>query len=155
MLALDQLSIDHDLAPIGRVREDVLDDVAREDHRGRAIVLGLIRSAMGPDAVIVQVLRERTNGVASRVQAEEFADDRPGLRVLHDLSVHPHVPLRHDAQQVPVALQEAEVVTDSTRDFLAFLLRHDGLDLPRELVHVADESGAVEDQDSALFQCRP
>jgi hypothetical protein len=107
---------------------------------------------MGPDAVVVQVLGQRPDGVVTRrVELENFADDRAGLRAFNDLAVHAHVPLRHDAQQVPVALQEAEVVTNSPGDPLALLLRHDGLDLPRQLVHVADEPVALEHEASPRF----
>ncbi|HVC76187.1 MAG TPA: hypothetical protein VND96_06690 [Candidatus Micrarchaeaceae archaeon] len=54
--ALDELAIHEDLARVGGIADHVLEDVAGEDDRLRAIVVGLVVAAEGPYAVPVQVL---------------------------------------------------------------------------------------------------
>src|SRR5437764_1255005 len=61
MLALDQLTIDHELASIHRVVEDVLDHVASEDDGRRAVVVGLVGTTDWSHPFVVQVLGERAD----------------------------------------------------------------------------------------------
>src|SRR5258708_4240652 len=123
----------------------------REDDRLRAVVVGLVVAAEGPDAVPVQVLGEAAEAEsAAGVEPKDFFDCGCRHGVLSDLTVDTAVALRDRAQHLTVAPQVAEIVADAAGDFLSLLLRDDRLDLPREAVDVADQAVPVEHKDSAL-----
>jgi hypothetical protein len=53
--AFDKLAVDQDLAGVGRIAEQILEDVRREDDRLHAVVVGLAVAARRLDAVAIQM----------------------------------------------------------------------------------------------------
>src|SRR5216684_4106686 len=51
--ALDELAIDHDLAGVGRIADQILENVPREDDRLDAVVVDLAVAARRPDAAAI------------------------------------------------------------------------------------------------------
>ena len=135
MFGLDKLTIHSDLSEVGGVVEDVFEDVAGEDDRRRPIVLRLAGTTLRADAEAVEVVRERLEAErACGVQLEDLSDDRRDLRVLDDRTVEAAIALRDDAEEVPCALEVAEVVPHPTGDLHSLLLGHYRLHLPGQLI---------------------
>src|SRR5580700_7793890 len=135
MLALDELAVHSDLADVRGVVEQVLEYVAREDDRGRPVVLRLPRTALRTDAQAVEVVCERLEAEPTgRVQLEDLTDDGGNLGVLDHGAVDALVALRDDAENVARTLEVAEVVAHSARNLDPFLLGDDCLHLPRQLI---------------------
>ncbi|HVD02219.1 MAG TPA: hypothetical protein VNG93_13915 [Candidatus Dormibacteraeota bacterium] len=151
MAALDELAIDQDHAQVGGVADQVLEDVAREDDRLGAVVVGLLLAARRLHALPVQVLGQGPEAeAAAGIEPEDLPDHRSSHGILSDLASHAQVALGDGAQQMAVAAQVMEVVANPSGDLLALLLGDDGLDLPGEPIEVADQATGVEDQDPPL-----
>src|SRR6266567_3515284 len=129
--ALDKLAFDEDLAGVGRIADQVLEDVAGEDDRLRAVVIGLVVAAGRPDAIPVQVVGQRPEAeTTSGVQVKDLFDGGRCHGIFNYAAVDAAVALRDGAQQLAIAPQVAEVVPDAAGDLLSLLLRDDGFDLP-------------------------
>src|SRR6266568_9686989 len=86
--ALDQLAFDEDLAGVGRIADQVLEDVAGEDDRLRPIVVGLVVAAEGPDAVPVEVLGQASEAKsAAGLEPKDFLDGVGHRGVFNDSTV--------------------------------------------------------------------
>src|SRR5713226_5861856 len=88
MEAFDKLAVDQDLAGVGRIADQILEDVSGEDDRLHAVVVGLVVAAEGLNAAPVQVLGQTTKAKsAGGVEAKDLLDRRRRLRILSDLAV--------------------------------------------------------------------
>jgi hypothetical protein len=149
--AFDKLAFDEDLAGVGRIADQVFEDVAGEDDRLRPVVVGLVVAAGRPDAIPIQVVGQRPQAeTTSGVELKDFLDGGCCRWVLNYAAVDPAVALRDGAQQLPVASQVPEIVPNAPGDLLSLLLSNDRLDLPRQPIDVAYEAVAIDDKDSAL-----
>jgi hypothetical protein len=53
--AFDKLAVDQDLAGVGRIADQILEDVSGEDDRLHAVVVGLTIAARRLDAAAIQM----------------------------------------------------------------------------------------------------
>ncbi|MDQ2942170.1 MAG: hypothetical protein M3R21_00690 [Candidatus Dormibacteraeota bacterium] len=94
---LDEFAFDQDLAVRG-VADHVLEDVAGEDDRLRAVVVGFVPTAEWPDAAAVQVFGQGAKAKAAGcVELKDLFDHRSGFGVLNNAAVDTDVALRDGA----------------------------------------------------------
>src|SRR5216683_6968825 len=111
MASFDELSVDQDLAQVGRVADQILEDVAGEDDGFGAVVVCLLLATGRLHILPVQMLGQGPEAEAAGcVESEDLPDHRSRLGVLHDLGADPAVALGDGSEKVPIAAQVAEVV---------------------------------------------